>query len=321
MGKMNLREQINSTSYKNPSGEDFEDFIAKPVQTTFGRIVMLPIDRLVEYKDELLEQITGRPQPFRPYNKKELESLARSIEAYGVIDPITVRPAENGKYQILAGRNRTRASALCSKTEIPGIIREDIDDISAAMIMLDTNLEQRHNLRYSEKAYAYKMRTELQGKQGFRSDLSGAAQKIDTLSETGKEHKDSRRMVAYLIRLTYLIPELLSLVDNGKIGFRTGVAVSYLTRETQSFLLESVLSAGIKPETAQINELRRIENGRPLDPETIRQVIRSKQKPIPASVTISGKKLLEYADVLDGTENIERLFLEFLKQRRSSVQA
>lgn len=323
MAKLNLQEQIRATSYRKQDDESFEDFIiANPVRRPSGNIVMLPLNQLVEYKDEAFEQITGRPQPFRPYTEESLVSLAKSIADYGVLDPITVRPIGDNKYQILAGRNRTRASALCGKETIPAIIRPDIDDITAAMIMLDTNLEQRHNLSYSEKAFAYKMRLDLQNRQGRRTDLHEDAQKVDTLSEAGKEHQDSRRTVAYLIRLTFLIPELLVLVDDGKIGFKVGVNISYLTAQTQNYLYSKIIPAGIKLKAASINELRRLEESSPLRPETIQSIFTAKPKAFPASITISGKKLQEYSDILSGTENVEALFLEFLKQyRHSSIQA
>ncbi len=319
MAKLSLQEQIRSTRYGQPDEEIIEEFIAGPSLKVSGRIVMLPLEQLVEYKDEMFEKITGRPQPFHPYSQEDILAMSKSIAAHGVIDPITVRPMEGNKYQIIAGRNRTRASALCNKKEIPAIIRTDIDDIDAAMIMLDTNLEQRHNLCYSEKAYAYKMRVELQSRQGRRTDLEKNAEKVDTLNEAGKEHKDSRRTVAYLIRLTFLIPDLLLLVDAGKIGFKVGVGVSYLTTETQEFLLNRIIPAGIKLKSAQVSELRRLEDCGSLSPETIQRVFQPAQRPCPSSITISGKKLREYADVLSGVEDIETLFFDFLKQYRNSV--
>lgn len=321
MAKLNLQEQIKATKYRQPDADEtFEDFIIPtPERRPSENIVMLPLSQLAEYRDEAFESITGQPQPFRPYTAESLASLAKSIAEYGVIDPMTVRPIGSSKYQILAGRNRTRASALCGKTMIPAIIRPDIDDITAAMIMLDTNLEQRHNLRYSEKAYAYKMRMDLQNRKGRRTDLFEDNQKIDTLSEVGKEHKDSRRTVAYLIRLTYLIPEILNLVDDRKIGFKIGVGISYLTEETQKYLYGSILPKGIRPKLDSINELRQLEGSGTICPETIQSVFRETHKPFPDSITISGKKLQEYSDILTGTENIETLFLEFLRQYRCSI--
>ena len=321
MAKLNLQEQIKATKYRQwDTDETFEDFIIPtPLRRSSENIVMLPLNQLAEYRDEAFESITGRPQPFRPYTAESLASLAKSIAEYGVIDPITVRPIEPNKYQILAGRNRTRASALCGKTMIPAIIRSDIDDISAAMIMLDTNLEQRHNLRYSEKAYAYKMRMDLLNRKGRRTDLFEDNQKIDTLSELGEERKDSRRTVAYLIRLTYLIPEILKLVDDRKIGFKISVGISYLTVETQKCLYDSILLKGIRLKSDSINKIRRLERSGTLCPKTIQSVFRETQESFPESITISGKNLQEFSDILSGTENVETLFLEFLKQYRSSI--
>lgn len=322
MAKLDLKKQISSTSYnQNNFEDDFDGFItSKPIQKQADGIVMLPLNQLIEYEDEALRRLTGQPQPFKPYDIEALESLSKSIAEYGVIDPITVRPIGHNKYQILAGRNRTRASALCGKKEIPSIVRNDIDDIGAAMIMLDTNLEQRHNLNYSEKAFAYKMRIDLQNRQGKRTDLQKDGQKIDTLCDAGKKNKDSRRTVAYLIRLTFLIKELLALVDEGEIGFKVGVEISYLSKETQQYLFSNIVPADIKLKLSAIKELRRLEEVCPLNPETIQGVFRVKPKAIPASVTISGKKLQEYSDIISDSTDIEALFLEFLKQYKNSIR-
>lgn len=157
------RQQLSSVS--SDSENDFDEILSSarsPNDT--AKIMVIPLERLVEYSDVAFESITGRPQPFKAHSQENLESLAKSIKGNGIINPIIVRPLDDGKYQILAGRNRTRASRICGKTDIPAIVRADIDDIGAAMIMLDTNLEQRPHLSYSENAYAYKMRVELQKK-------------------------------------------------------------------------------------------------------------------------------------------------------------
>ena len=225
MPKFNLAEQLASTRYRMDDAEDLGELLETSDNQAVQRLVILPLAKLVEYKDENFERTTGRPQPFRTYSQEDLESLAKSIAEHGVIDPITVRPFEGDKYQIIAGRHRTRATALCGLAGIPGIIR-DIDDVEAAKIMLDTNLEQRHNLLYSEKAYAYRMRMELEGCQGKRTDLAEDGEKVDRLAEVGRKNKDNRRTVADLIRLTYLLPGLLKLVDEGTIGFKVGVQLS-----------------------------------------------------------------------------------------------
>ena len=321
MNKAELEKRRAELNAKQTDNEEDFDFIlqASTVETEKGKdIVMLPMEVLEEYRDENFESITGRPQPFHAYSREDLEALAKSIDEQGVINPITVRPMENGKYQILAGRNRTRAAALVGKTEMPCIVRKDIDDITAAMIMLDTNLEQRHELSYSEKAYAYKMRVDLQGRQGKRTDLEENAERIDTLSEIGKQNKESRRTVAYLIRLTNLLPELLQMVDSGKIGFKIGVSMSYLKVETQSFILNEIIPLGIKIKAGQIAELRELDECEDLRPETIYNIFKAPEKVSFNSFTISGSKLREYADIFTDTKEIEKLFFEFLNSYRCS---
>ena len=153
------RQHLNSVASDSENDFDAIVFSTRDPNDT-AKITVLPLEKLIEYSDEAFESITGRPQPFKVHSQESLESLSKSIRENGVINPIIVRPLGDGTYQILAGRNRTRASRLCGNKDIPAIIRPDIDDIGAAMIMLDTNLEQRPHLCYSEKAYAYKMRVE-----------------------------------------------------------------------------------------------------------------------------------------------------------------
>ena len=321
MPKFNLAEQLASTRY-HMDAEDLGELLETSDSQAVQRLVILPLAKLVEYKDEKFERTTGRPQPFRTYSQEDLESLAKSIAEHGVIDPITVRPFESGKYQIIAGRHRTRATALCGLAGIPGIIR-DIDDVEAAKIMLDTNLEQRHNLLYSEKAYAYRMRMELEGCQGKRTDLAEDGAKVDRLAEVGRKNKDNRRTVADLIRLTYLLPGLLKLVDEGTIVFKVGVQLSYLPAFAQNHLLDTIIPTipykkKIKPMQASV--LREMHKSDTLTTDSMEEVFR-KQKNAPASFSISGKKLSAYADLLNDRDEIERLFLEFLENYKSKRSA
>lgn len=112
-------------------------------------IVKIPIEDLVEYSDSTFEIVAGRPQPFKEYSEEKLAELIKSVSEYGVMQPILVRPYKS-KYQIMAGRNRTRAAKLAGKTTVPAIVYPKIDDVGAAIIMLDTNLRQREKLLYSE---------------------------------------------------------------------------------------------------------------------------------------------------------------------------
>ncbi len=320
MKQTNLEQRRQALCGTADEEDDFEEIVAssRSPASVDTKIVMLPLACLVEYTDERFETLTGRPQPFKTYSQERLESLAKSIQENGVITPIVVKPLNDGIYQILAGRNRTRASRLCGKATIPAIIRSDVDDVDAAMIMLDTNLEQRPNLCYSEKAYAYRMRVDLQRHQGRRTDIAGG-EKQDVLSQVGKENNDSRRTVAYLIRLTYLIPSLLELVDNGIIGFKCGVALSYLSTDTQTKLFHLV-ATGQKVRLAQVKKLQALEDCGAVTEESLQAVfVKTLSQPRP-TITISSDILQEYTDILPDQQETERLFVEFLKAYRCSVQ-
>ena len=311
------RQQLSNVS--TDSENDFDEIVSSARSPNdSAKITIIPLEKLVEYSDDAFESITGRPQPFKAHSQESLESLSKSIKENGVINPIIVRPLEDGKYQILAGRNRARASRICGKADIPAIIRADIDDIGAAMIMLDTNLEQRPHLSYSEKAYAYKMRVDLQRSQGKRTDIEGG-KKLDVLSEVGKDNNDSRRTVAYLIRLTYLILPLIDMVDDGRLGFKNGVAISYLTTETQNLLYSEIILAGEKIKQSQIKELKVLDECGAVNIDSLKALFRKPIKPQISSITISGDSLKEYADILPDSKEVERLFIEFLKTYRASV--
>lgn len=317
--ELQKRQQMLS-SVPTDEADDFEDIVLSSAPgVDKEKVVHLPISKTVEYSDEDFERATGRPQPFKVYTEDRMESLCKSIADIGVIDPITVRPLPDGTYQVLAGRHRRKASIRIGAETIPAIIRSDISDYQAAMIMLDTNLERRAELSYSEKAYAYRMRMDLQHSRGRRTDLEGG-QKVDTLGELGKENKESRRTVAYLIRLTWLIRPLLELVDEGALGFKVAVAISYLSQETQEKLYEEIILPGEKVKQSQINELKVLETYGAVTSESLQTLFRKPIKPKIQAVTISGDILSDYADILPDSKEVERLFLEFLQTYRCSLK-
>jgi len=315
-----LKRQQMLSAVPTDEADDFEDIILSSAPgVDKEKVVHLPISKTVEYSDEDFERATGRPQPFKVYTEDRMESLCTSIADIGVIDPITVRPLPDGTYQVLAGRHRRKASIRIGAETIPAIIRSDISDYQAAMIMLDTNLERRAELSYSEKAYAYKMRMDLQHSRGRRTDLEGG-QKVNTLGELGKENKESRRTVAYLIRLTYLTLPLLEMVDDGTLGFKVAVAISYLSTETQDKLYEEIILPGEKVKQAQIKELKVLEEYGAVSSESLQAVFKKPTKQKVQPITISGDLLSDYADILPDNKEVERLFCEFLKSYRCSLK-
>lgn len=319
MLKKSLKEQLQSRQTGQEDIQMFDEILSDPVPQPIAaeKIVKLPIGKLVEYKDENFEKLTSRPQPFRAYNQDELEAMAESIKRNGVITPITVRPFGAGQYQILSGRNRVRASAICGLSTIPGIIKDGIDDVQAALIMLDTNLEQRPSSSYSEKAFAYKMRKELLTCRGKRNDLHGGTKK-DTLSEVGRISHDSRRTVAYLIRLTYLIPELLKMVDDKRLAFTMGVSISYLSLETQKYLYQWMQESHSSVRKDQIDRLTKLEMEQRITQAQLESIFQRDAITHPRSFTINAKYLQGYEYLLEDRKELHRLFLEFLKSYQCS---
>lgn len=191
---------------------------------------------------------------------EELCSLVDSIKQRGVLEPIIVRTMAADKqkpyehYQVLNGRHRTKASMLAGLEDVPAVVVE-ADDEAALYIVATTTIDQCHNLLPSVKAWAYKVKMEAEQQQGRRTDLSSLAteiredsnfvhnvHKVDRTAEIASVHSESRRNIAYYIRLTYLVPELLSKVDDGTLPIRAGVSISYLNPDNQyvvdAYLLE-----------------------------------------------------------------------------------
>ena len=185
------------------------------------QLVQVPLAQLVPW-----EQADGSPQPFKPYTQEKLGELADSIRQHGVLEAIRVRP-RNGKFQILAGHNRSQAARMAGLTTIPAIV-EDVDDDQAALILVDSNLQHREKLLPSEKAWAYRTRLEAMKRQGARTDLTSGqvGPKFRSDEEVAQNVGESRKQVQRYIRLTYLNPLLLDLVDQEKIGMTPGVELT-----------------------------------------------------------------------------------------------
>ena len=204
------------------------------------------------------EQISDFPNhPFKVLMDDKMAELVDSVRQYGILVPAIVRPAPVGGYQMVAGHRRKRASELAG-IPLPCIVRNLSDD-EATIIMVDSNL-QREKLLPSEKAFAYKMKVEAMKRQGQRTDLtlSPVATKLDTASAVGQQCGESRDQVFRYIRLTYLVPDLLALVDDDKIAMRPAVELSYLSPEEQEILYEIIQSEDCTPSHAQAIRLRQL---------------------------------------------------------------
>ena len=234
------------------------------------------LEKVIEVK---LTDITDFPNhPFKVKEDDEMDKMRQSVEQYGVVHPILVRPTKDGKYEMISGHRRKRASELANKDTIPCIARNLSDD-EATIIMVDSNM-QREEILPSEKAFAYKMKLEALGHQGKSTELTSGqvVQKLETADIIGKENDESGRQVRRFIRLTELIPELLEMVDDKKIAFNPAVEISYLDEDNQYALLDCIEYSDATPSHAQAILMKKLFQSGDLDADKIDDIL-SEEKP------------------------------------------
>jgi len=233
---------------------------------------------LEKIEDVSIKDIDNFPNhPFKVIDNEELLQMVESIKDKGVIVPVLVRPKEDGRYEMISGHRRKRASELAGIDKIPCIIRNLSDD-EAIIAMVDSNM-QREEILPSERAFAYKMKLDALNHQGKRTDLTscqvGTKLSSDILSN---EIGDSERQIYRYIRLTYLVPELLEKVDNKIIAFNPGVEISYLKEDEQYRLLDCMEYNDCTPSHAQAIIMKKLSQEGKLDEEAIDELL-SQQKP------------------------------------------
>ena len=231
------------------------------------KVYAIPIDAIDDFPDH----------PFQVRDDEEMAQLVRSIDNNGVLNPIIVR--QNGeRYELIAGHRRRHACRTLGIKTIPAIVRE-LSREEAVVEMVDSNLQREHILP-SEKAFAYKMKMDAIKSQGQRTDLTSRpmGEKLLSVEEIANDAEDSARQVHRYIRLTELIPELLTMVDEGKIAFRPAVELSYLTRDEQGDLLETIESEDCTPSLAQAIRMKNLSKDGKLDMDTIFSIM-TEEKP------------------------------------------
>ena len=218
--------------------------------------------------------------PNHPFKVKQDEAMAEmldSVKQYGVLVPALVRPKADGGYEMGAGHRRKCAATLAGITEMPCIVRNLTDD-EATIIMVDSNL-QRETILPSEKAFAYKMKLEAMKRQGQRSDLTSTplVSKSRSNEELGQKNGDSREQVRRFIRLTELIPSVLDMVDSGKIAFRPAVELSYLSKEQQQSLYDTMECEDCTPSLAQAIKMKEFSRDGKLTAEVILSIMQEEK--------------------------------------------
>ena len=213
--------------------------------------------------------------PYKVQDNEEMDTLAESIKAHGVVSPIIVRPLESttDEYEIISGHRRVMASQKAGIIEIPALV-VSLDRDAAAIVLVDSNLHREHILP-SEKAFAYKMKAEALAHQGWRSDLTSCqvGAKLRTDEQIAADANDSARQIQRYIRLTNLIPEILQYVDDGRISFTPAVELSYLNEQEQYDLLEQMELNDCTPSLSQACRFKKMSQEDGLTPEVIAAVM------------------------------------------------
>ena len=255
--KSDFTLQMNSLDELFSSQEERDD-------AKLERVKEIPLTELHPFKDH----------PFKIQNDDEMKRLMKSIQKFGTLTPALARPLPEGGYELISGHRRLAACQVLGIETMPVIIREMSDD-EAVIAMVDANLQREHILP-SEKAFAYKMKLEAIKHQGITSRQVG--EKLLSVTQVSKESDDSERQVQRYIRLTYLIPELLEMVDDGKIAFNPAVEISYLEQSEQRVLLNAMELNDCTPSHAQSIRLKKLSQEGVLQDQTIYDIL-AEQKP------------------------------------------
>lgn len=225
-----------------------------------------------------LEEISDFPNhPFKVKMDENMADMAESVKQYGVLVPALVREKPEGGYEMIAGHRRKMASELAEKKEIPCIVRNLTDD-EAIIIMVDSNL-QREQILPSEKAFAYKMKLDaMKRQQGYRSDLTSAtplqkSEKKSSREILAEQAGESHEQIRKYIRLTELITPILDMVDSGKIAIRPAVELSYLPKEQQTILLDTMQLEDCTPSHAQAIKMRKFADEGRLNEDVILSIL------------------------------------------------
>ena len=264
--------------------------------------------------------------PYKILDNEEMETLAESVQNEGVLSPLIVRPLEGiDEYEIISGHRRLHAAQRAGLSEVPALVYE-ISREEAAIMLVDSNLHREHILP-SEKAFAYKMKMEAMSRQGQRTDITSnqVGLKLETAEIIGNTSGESKNQVRRYIRLTYLLPELLQLVDDGKIALTPAVELSYLPEKAQTCLLEEMRRNDCTPSLSQAIRMKKLYQTGSLSPEDISTIIQEEKANQQEKVSFKTGDLRKFFpksySVAQMQETILKLLTEYQRKRQRSRDA
>ena len=282
--------------------------------------------RLPKIYDIPIELIDDFPDhPFKVRMDEDMDQLVESIKERGLITPITLRPKEDGRYEVVSGHRRKKACEIAGLSYVKADVREMSRD-EAIILMVESNL-QRSVILPSEKAFSYKMRYEAMKRQGKRTDLTCApvAHKLDGVKSRdvlAGEVGEGRDQIRRYIRLTELIPDLLDLVDEGKIALRPAVELSYLSKDEQSMVYKQIELCECTPSHAQTIRMRKISENGGLNSAMIEDIMLEEKPNQREKVSVSYDKVRKFIPEsvpFEETGNYIMDALEFYQKYRSKV--
>lgn len=253
--------------------------------------------------------------PFKVRMDESMTEMVESVKQYGVLLPALVRPKPNGGYEMVSGHRRKRASEIAG-CEMPCIVRELTDD-EATIIMVDSNL-QRETILPSEKAYAYKMKLDALKRQGERTDLTSRplGEKSYSVDQLSSEMPDSARQIHRFIRLTNLVPELLDMVDEGKVAMRPAVELSYLSEEEQRSLVETIECEDCTPSHVQAIKMRNFSKEGKLNEDVILSIMQEEKPNQKEKLKIPTERISKYFTPGTPVQKIEDTIIKALELYR-----
>ena len=249
-------------------------------------------------KDIPLEKLVPFPNhPFKVRDDEDMLKLIESVSERGVLVPAIVRPKADGRYELISGHRRKRASECAEKKTLRCMV-SDLDDDAATIIMVDSNI-QRTDILPSEKAFAYKMKLDAMKHQGQRTDLTSNPQgrklvNKETAQIVGEENGDSQTQVRRYVRLTYLVPELLEMVDEGRIKMRPAVEISYLDEDNQRDLVDAIDTEDCTPSHAQTIKMRKFFDEGKLSSDVITSIMKEEKPNQKEKIIIPNKTVEKY---------------------------
>ncbi|MDW8684322.1 ParB/RepB/Spo0J family partition protein [Streptococcus suis] len=253
--------------------------------------------------------------PFHVAEDETLSELAESIKEFGIVTPIITRPKEDGDgYEVIAGQRRVRASELAGINTVPAFVLP-LDRDRAIITLVDSNL-QRENILPSERAFAYKMKSEAMKRQGFRTDLTSSqvVTKLRTDDKVAQGFGVGRMTVQRFIRLTELIPPILQMVDEGKIALTTAVELSFLKKDEQENLFATMESEEATPSLSQAQRMKQLSQSGRLDMDTIFAIMTEEKGNQKETLKINTSKLKKYFPKNTTPKQMEETIIKLLER-------